>query len=293
MWFNWKSIWLLCLLSFSAGQAGAEQPITWMHPDYPPSFIVKGPAQGLGMLDGIERFVQQQLPEHLHQTRQGNMKRIVAMMAAGRHTCAASLFKTPEREKIIHFSKPYLVVLPPRIVIRKKDQEKFKPYLNQAGAVSLKHLLQASPFRFGFASGRAYGKGFDGVIQDQTHPGNSEELHTLTLSQDVFQMIAAGRLDYTVAFSYELSYFGRDTQRQGAFMTIPAVEAPGVLHNYMGCDKTRWGAQRIAEIDQILLRARTERGFYGSYYAWLSREDQQLYRTLVTQHYGQSAATVE
>ena len=284
----------LLLIIFSSGgmaQAGEEeQKIRWLKPDYAPSFLVDGPVQGLGMLDSMERYLQYRLPGKGHYSRQGNMKRIIATLAAGKQSCAFSLFKNPERAKVVEFSVPYLVVLPARIVIRKKDLPEFQPYLNAKGEISLQQLLRESPFTFGYASGRAYGAGLDLVIKAEAQESNSIASYSLTLSHDVLRMVQARRVDYTLAFSYEITYFSRSSSLQGEFVTLPAVEALVAVHNHVGCDKTPWGRGLIGQINKILKDSRSEPGFYGAYYAWLSLEDQRLYKQQVLHHYGRPLA---
>ena len=67
-----------------AGQAAAKTHLTWLQTDFPPWFILSGPAQGMGCADVITRKLEEHLQGYTFESRVANMPRIYRQLKQGR-----------------------------------------------------------------------------------------------------------------------------------------------------------------------------------------------------------------
>ena len=271
------------LLAQGSLPASAQDRITWYHPNYPPTFILNGRFQGKGIVDVFERGVIERLTGYRHEVREANMKRVVGMLSSGAKACAASLFKTPEREKIITFSDPYLFVFPVGIAFRKSDARVFKGLADDQGRISLEKLLRDGKRVLGYSIGRSYHNEVDRLIASLANETNSFRISTVSVSQGVLRLLSHRRIDYAVGFSYEKEWLVRGGGFKDDFGFMPLQEAQNVQLNYMGCPKNDWGRRTIMDVNKALREIRTDPDFYGAYFFWISPEERERYRALLKQ----------
>ncbi|OSM07073.1 hypothetical protein MAIT1_00011 [Magnetofaba australis IT-1] len=229
----------------------------------------------------MEQALIQRLPGYEHVAEIANLKRMVRTMQSGQRACAVSMFKRPERARTLLFSKPYLAVLPGRLVIRARDRDRFAPWSDDQGRVRLQALLDQAPMTLGFAQGRAYGGGIDAVIGAHATPRNSLPSYSNEVFQDLLVMLDNRRIDYTVAFSFELTHAQKQMSLSQRFITLPIAESPPYTLNYVACVKSPWGEAVMAKINPILMTLRATPTLYGPYKGTLDEQAASTYDALV------------
>lgn len=266
---------LLAALPLRDGMAG--EAITWYHPDYPPTFILEGPFKGQGIVDSFVKGVQERLTDFEHGSGVANMKRIIRSMESGARVCAASLFRTPERESAVVFSEPYMFIFPVGLVFREEDRASFEALADDAGNVSLEALLRKGDMVLGFSTGRSYHKEVNRLIAELATPRNSREVNKSTISEGIIDLLLHHRVDYAIDFSQAVTWMAEGAGVVGKLGFLPIKEARSIQFNHMGCSNTEWGRRVIAEIDSALAEMRTDPAYYGAYLRWISAVERRRY----------------
>lgn len=240
---------LACLLS-PYPRAEAQKPrLDWAATDFPPFMILEGPAKGQGVWDELSRIVQADLPEFEHVDVEMPNSRFMEELRDGKNLCKIYFFKTPEREKHLHYSLPAVVFLTNQVVMRRETYEAMR----KPDRIDLNELLPDQRFRGGFIINRSYAPDMDPAIA-----ANRDAPHLTFMVADntaYFKMMAEGRLDYILDFPVAVAYWskviGFDPDR---FVSVPIVSGTACTITYVVCTENAWGAQLIDRINAILRR---------------------------------------
>jgi len=267
-------------------QASAKDLITWHHPDFAPSHIVSGPDEGKGITDPMEFFLFDNLPMYKHKLVVSNFKRIISTMAAKQNACSGAILKTPEREKVVEYSVPHLLIHPVRIIIKKGHAKRFAAYKDAEGNYSLVKLLQDGVLSLGYSHGRSYSKALDPIIAKHASKANSVKTARRTILEGLLKMLGRERFDYTLGYAYEVIHFAKLDKDLGKFESLPLSEQKTLIDVYVGCSKTDWGRAAIKEINKVLLKARATKAYYGHYLNWLDPYTAAGYSAVVEERFG-------
>jgi uncharacterized protein (TIGR02285 family) len=248
----------------------ADTHIRWLIFDFPPIYVVSGPQKGTGALDYMEDDLKRNLPQYSHSRSALNIKRVLATIEKNQQACASGLLWTQGQAEYIEYSLPFMFVLPPRFVVRKKELARFKPFTDANGRVSLKQLLTGSGLVLGFSSARAYSKTLAPIIDQYSNKSNSIESHLPSITKPLINMLTRNRFDYTIAYPSEVRFLSQELGiSPEQFITIPIQESDWAQHAYVGCPKTEWGRQIISDVNGLIKKLRIQPDFYGHYTAWL------------------------
>ncbi len=266
------------VFSFCMGVAAAEETVAWMEVIFPPGYIQEGPFKGQGYEDVVTDILQENLPEYRHEVMMGNVARMFHEFKQKKNVCNVALFKTPEREKFMHFSIPSTFTLPNRLIALAGGSES----LHEGSAVSLDALLKKD-VRLGVSRGRSYGKPIDKVLKKYESDG-SVFLHS---GEDVFQsllkMLLKGRLDYMLGLPEEAVYVAERMGVKDKIVTFQIQESKGGYDAWLGhvaCSKTDWGKRLIDRINTILLKQRPTDRYRMAYERWLDENSIKIYSRL-------------
>ena len=254
----------------------SENEIIWLRAHFPPASILKGPAAGTGTVDRMQILLERELPTITHIKMDGNYKRILHELKSRKPACATAILKTPEREKFVYYSVPFIVIYPNGLVIEKVMIDKVRKFIDAEGRVDLGKLILQGNLKIGYSSGRAYGQAIDNAVNQHKGSPNLEPLyHTLFLG--ILKMIE-GKRDVQGAFGFarEIGYFKKIGQLKEDFIWLPIAGMPSHLLGHMGCAKTPWGAKMIQQINKILIENRaTDQAlsFYSDYLDRTMRND--------------------
>jgi len=256
-----------------------KEPVLWYHPNFPPANFVEGLMAGLGHNDQTERFIASQLPQYHHDYITASYQRIMRSLKFGQG-CAVGIYQSEEKQKKLAFSIPYLLTFPNGLIIIEEQFEKFKPYLDKSGSISIKKLLDDERLIAGIADGRKYQGAID--VELNLHRNNDNIL--VRSSSDVFsgllKMLDKKRIDYLFGFPEELEYHTSLGVLGHKMQFLPISEMPRFLTSYIVCTKDAWGQQLIKEINEVLRTHRTTPEFLRFYEFWLDFESKKRHKNL-------------
>lgn len=261
---------LLVALLMLAVPARALDKISWGWADSAPFMIPDGPDRDQGIYDRIRALVKRRLPQYEHEEVPAPIPRILKEIRAESHWCWLAAKKTPEREGFAYFSLPAVLVMPPKIIIRKDHRKAFE----DIGGLSLKALLERHPERASFMRERSYSPGVDALLQ-QNPPG-----HLHSTRHVAIQLILAERIDYLLEYPVMAFYLSKRAGQEGALMALPFKEMSSHSLDRVMCPRTEWGRQVIAAVDAVLLTERPTPAYRRMLESWHDDESVQRIRQL-------------
>lgn len=252
--------WLLSLAQgiAMAAEAPPEKPrVRWMTIDFPPLFMVSGPERGVG--DYAQGLAVANLPgyEHVQQAVPPNYQRVEQEMKGRENVCFAGFLKTPERERFMTFSEPYLMMLPVQLFVPAGRE----PLAHEKGGVDLRGLLDAGNFRLGVLGGRRYGATLDKVIDSYGEHGPVYRRYSKDQLRGLINMLMAHdrAIDGVLAYPGEITYLARqERSAPRPLRAYPLQGAPAAIFGYFACSRGRLGQAVIAGIDRTIAQIRAE-----------------------------------
>ena len=160
----WLLLSLLCPVAMAAN-APVKPRIYWVQLDFPPYYIKtsqEGRDESVALL--LERYV----PDYEFRRLSVPASRLMKSLddANGSNVCVVSLYKTPEREQRLLFSKhPATFGLPIELITRTELVESLAPQ-KIGERYQLAQIVQKSPKRVGITASRSFGSSLDELLQD-------------------------------------------------------------------------------------------------------------------------------
>nr|WP_229499135.1 TIGR02285 family protein [Pseudoduganella ginsengisoli] len=265
-----------------AGRAQAAPEITWYYFDVPPQYITAGPQKEKGFLDlALRNHIIAAMPQYRHKLVEAPFQRLELMLKSDPNTCVMGLFRKPEREQFMWFSRPFLAQFPPGILVRQSAREKVAPYLNERGKLSLRRLLEAGELKIGVGGTRSYGAVIDGLLKPHLGEANIYINSAANAASGLVQMAAIGRVDAVPGFPYEAQYLGMDVAKGGSALAYyPLAEQPDYLLGHAACAKSEFGKQVVKDIDDLLQQASVRNAIADYYASWLDDGTRKLEKEL-------------
>ncbi|MEJ6000211.1 TIGR02285 family protein [Paucibacter soli] len=270
---------LLALLLAAAGSCAAAE-IRWYTFNLPPLYISAGALKGEGVID--QALLKQLIPalsEYQHHVEEVPLKRLELNLRQEAHACALGLLKNAERERELLFSEPFLVQLPPGVLVRRDAYEQFRPYLNAQGRLNLGRLMAEAEFTLGIAAGRSYGAAVDALLLPYR---GQKQLFVSSAAQptrSMLQMTKLGRLDLVASLPYEAAYLqAAEAEDSAGLRFLPLQEQPELIVGYAACAQGAAGTAAIRRINEVLARAEVREAIAAYYERWLDGEARLLAR---------------
>lgn len=282
---------LLLLVAVSSEAEDLPQPnekIVWQRAYFPPVTIPEGEHTDEGFFDKVMITLIQGLPEYEHNFQTANFNRIMLDIEQQKNVCCPSLYKIPERENMVAFSIPAMIVLPNGIITTALNREKLTPYLDESGKISLVSLLKNGTLTLGISNGRKYSGEIDDVLRQ--FGGQSNLL--VRSGKDVFggllTMMQMGRIDCLLGYPIEAAYFARNNRQLSEFVYFPVKENSITFTvGYIGCPNNSWGRNIISMIDPII-REHRETDFIDFYGQWLDEGTRAIHKKIATEYFKSS-----
>jgi uncharacterized protein (TIGR02285 family) len=248
-----RLIVLICLCGI-VNEPLAKEKITWGVGHQPPRITFDG-VDALGGQGGIQQTL---LSDGLSQFYKAdyvamNWARFAAELKEQRHVCSSFLIKTPEREAYTHFSIPWHIDLPHRIMMKKTAWET----LGRPETLSLRDISQSSELRGIIEKERSYGA-LDTIIRASGTSSNLTPLATRPIRG--LSMLEKSRVDYTI----EYPYFKEQLQKaighyeEDDIVMVDIEESADYYFTYVGCPKTPWGEQVIERVNKLIRTLRVD-----------------------------------
>jgi uncharacterized protein (TIGR02285 family) len=140
------------------------------------------------------------------------------------------------------------------LVLPRSKLERVRPYLNAAGEVRLAALVEGSPMVLGLAFGRSYGRDIDAtMLAFKDRPNVMLRPAGQNLTEGLIKMMSLKRIDYTIAYSSELSLFTKELSGPGhEIISLPVEGLPRYIPIYVTAPADDWGRVFIERINQLL-----------------------------------------
>ncbi len=274
-----KAVAVVLAMSFADTGAAAER-ISWAVQDFPPFQILDGPAKGTGSFDGLLDLLIARLPHYEHDVVPMTFARREAEIRQGTDLCTPGIFRTPAREPFMEFSAPALLHLDNRVVFRSDRSPRFA----DGGAVDLEKVLQSKDLVGGVATGRSYAPNIDALII--RYSGYSNLISRPWKSEQFFQMLLAGEVDYIILFPHEANFLAQRFSAQQQVGIRPIAGAPPSIATTVACTRTPLGARIIADINAVIGGALGQPEYRRLSERWYQDSDKDLIRRYYDQMMG-------
>lgn len=263
---RWLLATIVLLLAYSVAQA--RDTIVWASLDFPPWMILQGKYRGQGVWDLLFKEIQAQLPDYDHQVVEMNNVRFEQLAAASVNVCKVYYFKTPERERLLYFSRPATVFLSNHVVMRREKAR----LLGFPERISLRQLMQDARFDGSMIEGRSYGALSDQAIRSLK--GRAHLHSNVTSNQSLYEFLLLGRTDYILEFPAVRTYFENTLVVHPDLVNIAIEEAAAYNITYVTCVRNLWGSRIIARINPILRHFVSTPAYRAAMLRWYQPADQ-------------------
>jgi uncharacterized protein (TIGR02285 family) len=263
----------VCLPCASAAETLEE--VTWMHAEFPPLRISSGPYAGQGVSDMIHDLMRRELPGFRHSIVTANLSRTLNWMESGKNVLAVGIIPNPQRDRVMQYSVPCVLVPPVCLVVRAGEEES----LGLGGHVSLRQFIVRK--RLGVAADRSYGPELDSVLL------SSPDLSRIVVNQGsnlfgtLLEMLLLGRVDGVLAYPFEATYATRMRGNEGLIAILPLRESMVPVLGRIAAPRTAWGSDMIERLDRVLTRHRGTPEYREALERWLPPGYLDDYRVMV------------
>jgi uncharacterized protein (TIGR02285 family) len=265
---------LLATTSLSA-RAAANQPddalpaLHWLVYDTPPAFQRDSTAPlrqqiGIGFGDHILDRVIAALPQRRHIIELRPFPRIIDSLKSGQEACGVALYRTPERDQI-SYATPLFITQTPSVVLRPELLERHPEWRD---GVRLATIIRQPDLTGEISVARSYGPRWEEILA--TASGGNLQTNAHGLPQNLYRMIAAGRIDYTVAYPQSMTYVVDHSDiAPGSLVSIPILDLDPFMVSSILCPRTDWGLRTITSIDAALQQLAKDPSFRALMIDWI------------------------
>ncbi len=263
----------------AAGQAAAAS-VVWYVFNLPPFYITEGPRKGEGFLDlALRRQLLPGLGQHAHKVEVLPLARVDLQMTLQPNACVLGMLKSPERERSMAFSEPFMAFLPPGVLVRTGDVKHLARHISADGKLSFKQVLAEQALSVGVSSGRSYGAVIDALLAP--HRGSSKLFVNATSApaSSLLQMQMLGRVDIVPGFPHELRHLADgDRAMLDGLRFLRLQEQPDVVHGRVSCAKGPQGAAMLRDAYAVLSRPEVHDALAAYYSSWLDEPSRAIMR---------------
>lgn len=236
-------------LGLISASSKAADHITWLHPEFPPSYIASGEFAGQGYLDQQLAVLQGMLPGLTHSTVTAPLARIWHELPREDGFCFLGASITDERLKLARFSKRGIYTPIIQLAVRAEEAERIYPYLNADGEVELDKLKRAPDLEGAYTDTATYGAAIDDFIHARDRAGT---LNKVVEVHHPFTLLQKGRTDFIFIWPEQLTYLKRSTHTEFATVSYRIAGSPDAQPYYVACSKGVVGEKVIKRINAVL-----------------------------------------
>lgn len=238
----WGPVWrksaavLASVFCFSATSYG-DCDITLRWDDEPPYFMTEGD-EVVGIDADLVREAMGRLGCSLSLEKLP-WARALRELRDGRVDMLSGAYRTPERERYLHYANVVGLVSPNILFIRRSDEAKFD--LN-----GLRELLE-SDFRLGAQINVSYSDEYSDLVQD---PGYEESIHFISSRESLWKMLARNRVDGVIASQLTGLYETQELELSGTI--APSTLVVSNKPAYFVFSKASVSSEFVADFDFAL-----------------------------------------
>lgn len=227
---------LASILCFSATSYGACD-ITLRWDDDPPYFMAEGD-EVVGIDADLVREAMGRLGCSLSLEKLP-WARALKELRDGRVDMLSGAYRTPERERYLHYASVVGLVSPNILFIRRSDQARFD--LN-----GLRELLE-SDFKLGAQINVSYSDEYSDLVQT---PGYKESIHFISSRESLWKMLARDRVDGVIASRLTGLYEIQELELSGTI--TPSALVVSNKPAYFVFSKASVSSEFVADFDLVL-----------------------------------------
>jgi uncharacterized protein (TIGR02285 family) len=257
-------------LAAAFAPARAADRITWLHPEFPPSYIGTGEFEGQGYLDQQLAVLQGKLPGFAQTTVTAPLARVWHELARADGFCFLGASPTEERRKVALFSKRGTPTPIIQLAMRGEQAERIRPYLDAEGEVDLGKLKTATDLAGTYTETATYGRAIDDFIHAEDR---IVILDRVVEMRHPFTLLEKARTDFIFVWPEQLTYFKRSTHADFATVNFRIAGSPAAQPYYAACSKGPIGKRAIARIDAVLAIPANWHEFEAPLKAWFPQAD--------------------
>lgn len=244
-----RTIFVILSLGLLSAAAQAGEHVTWLHPEFPPSYIESGEFAGQGYLDQQLAVLQAKLPGFTHSVVSAPLARIWHELPRADGFCFLGASPTDERLKAALFSRRGILTPIIQLAVRAEESEHIRPYLNAGGEVDLGKLKSAARLTGAYTDTATYGQ----IIDDFIHAKDKAVgLKGVVEMRHPFTLLEKGRTDFIFVWPEQLTYFKRSTHSDFATVSYKVAGTSAAQPYYVACSKGAVGDKVVARIDAVL-----------------------------------------
>jgi uncharacterized protein (TIGR02285 family) len=250
--------------------AARADHITWLHPEFPPSYIASGEFAGLGYIDRQLAVLQTKLPGFTHSTVTAPLARIWHELPHADGYCFLGASITEERLELAQFSERGIDTPIIQLAMRTEEAERLRPYLDAAGEVELDKLKAATDLRGAYTDTATYGQAIDDFIHAADR---AVDLERVVEMRHPFVLLQKARTDFIFVWPEQLTYFKRSTHSDFPTVSYKIAGSPDAQPYYVACSKGPVGQRAIARINAVLRDSDAWHEFVAPLRMWFPAAD--------------------
>lgn len=252
--------------------AHAKDVVTWHVSHFPPVNIMSGPFQNEGFADKTRLFFQRNLTDYTHEEVTQGYAQSMERAKSGAAFCRADMLKTPEREKVFHFSKPVYFTSGRRLLVSNDVFLQTSGFANKNGDVRFEELLTQPWAKYGYVKGRAYFPAEKEAITlyQTTHPELASDN-----SYEAFNLLRNEKANMLILYPFEYGYYLRLDEVPSHHRSLQLADMEPFSFAYFACSKTAQGKRVIEAVNQIVDKEDDLFSWLYYYKEWVSYEEWQ------------------
>lgn len=250
--------------------------MNWMLVDLRPLSNPRDGQPGDGTADGMLKLLVRAWPEAEHRFSVVAAARALRELQDRKDTCWATVLRTPEREKFIHYSM-YMLVPPVALIVRGEAAARIP--VNAAGEALLEQLFAQTGLRGLMTTGRSYGPRIDAALS--AAGGNLHRVPGSTVGDsNRFEMLLRNRADYLLEFEEALNYQRSARPEPFNETDLRVLHIAGARPEPLGvgCPRSEWGRNAIQKIDRLLSQLAALPAYRETMVRGIGLESQRRYR---------------
>lgn len=252
-----------------ASQANNDKgTIYWQTYHRPPGIIKEGTEQGSGFVEKALKLIIKEMPEYKHEFPIASLTRALTNIKLHKNVCHPALYKTKERQEYVAYSEATIINPGNRVIARKGTLDE----IAEGNYIDLKKLLSSQKYAFSLIKKRSYGQVVDDKISKHLTDSKSQLLASTELGT-LFHMVERRRVDFTIAFPFELNYFiEKNKIKDDVFVSYYIKDIPKFTLGYVACPKNAWGKEVINKVNRVLKNVKRKQSYKEAVTSWWGHE---------------------
>lgn len=248
---HWLSVVACCVLllwhspaNADASETKSKPRIHWVQLDFPPYYLK---TSNDGRDESVATLLESYLPQFEFRRLQVPASRLMKSLddAAGANVCVLSMYRTPDREQRLLFSKhPSTFGLPIELITRAELLPQLAEF-RHGDRYSLAEIARKYPQAIGITASRSFGATLDELLQDKRVTRLAGE----TALGSLLGMVSRSRLDYALGYPDEMVYLSRN-QHLSNLLSLPLAETASFSLGFVGCNATADNAAMLESLNQ-------------------------------------------